>query len=739
MTSVPLSAGGYPLPAAEDERLGEVLAFGLMEGAGAGGLVGICELARSLFGVAGVMVTAVGRDEVRVLAAAGATPAGHARRDSLCAWTIAADGGIVVEDAARDPRFARQAHEPPIRFYAGAPLTLRPGVALGALALVDPRPRAFSAEEAVHLRMLAGLALAELRNRRDLVELARREALVTRAAHLTKVGSFAHDLVARRTTWSPETARIIGVPDAVGPSWERLIDYVVDGETQTWARQALQDLLDQGASIDREIQLSGPLHVAPRWVRVLAEAERSGGEIVRVVGSVQDVTDRREAEARIERLAYRDPLTDLPNRTLFQQKVAAAVDAAARRGGKLGLILLDLDHFKDVNDTIGHEAGDALLRSVADRLNQAYRKTDTVARLGGDEFAVILPSINEAEDLTRPTETVMALLRRPLQHDGETLSITASVGYALYPDRDDDAAQLLKNAEIALFRAKAEGRNRIVAYTPQMRVEVEQRTELLREVREALTRGEFELHYQPIAETVPAGVVGRTVGFEALARWSHPTRGLLSPETFMTAFDDPELSLQLGEATLEEALRQMRAWTDAGVAFGRVAVNASAAQFRTGRLAEIVLEKLDRWGVPAERLCIEVTENVYMGWGAEVVGDACRALHAAGVLVALDDFGTGYASLTHLKSFPIDRLKIDRSFCQAEDDRAIVRAVANLGHSLGMQVVAEGVEDPAQLAALREAGCDLAQGWWIGRPLPAASVPAHLAETSKKRPALRLA
>ena len=748
MTPVLMSPSGYPLPAAEDERLAELMAHGLLDGPPPEGLEGVCTLARDLFGAPSALVTLIGRDRQHLLAGNGPFGRDLDRRDSFCAWTVVHDRVMVVEDATKDPRFAARPDvvgEPHVRFYAGAPLTLRPGVSLGALCILDTEPRAFGDEQAERLRILADLVVQDLKKRRALADLSRREALVTRAAHLTKIGSWAYDVKSEKMSWSPETCGIVGLPDDTAPSCPALLDCFAEGEPRVWAKQAFRDLLAGGETLDRELELQGPLHAVPRWVRCLAEAERSpenGNEIVRVVGSVQDVTERREAEARIERLAYRDSLTGLPNRALFQQTVVAAVESAARRGTKVGLLLLDLDHFKDVNDSLGHEIGDTLLCSVADRLEGAYRKTDTVDRLGGDEFAVILPNINSAEDLIRPTAKVMDLLRKPLEHDGRSLSITASVGAALYPQGDDDAAQLLKNAEIALFRAKAAGRNRIVTFEPEMRYAVERRMVMLREVREGLRRGEFSLYYQPVADIGPKGEdgpdLGAVQGFEALTRWTHPVRGLLTPEAFMEAFDDQALSLQLGEATLEGAMKQMRAWMDAGVEFGRVAVNVSAAQFRTGRLAATILEKLDRWNVPADRLCIEVTENVYMGWGTEVVGDAARELHEAGVQIALDDFGTGYASLTHLKSFPIDRLKIDRSFVQSEADSAIVGAVVTLGAGLGMKVIAEGVETEAQLAFLRQAGCDQAQGYHIGYPMPAADVPAYLARHAARPPRTKL-
>jgi EAL domain-containing protein (putative c-di-GMP-specific phosphodiesterase class I) len=255
-----------------------------------------------------------------------------------------------------------------------------------------------------------------------------------------------------------------------------------------------------------------------------------------------------------------------------------------------------------------------------------------------------------------------------------------------------------------------------------MRSALEQRVELLRDVRAAITAKEFVLYYQPVVDIASNSVSG----FEALMRWDHPEQGILTPDRFMAAFEDQDLSLKLGDLAFEAALKQMRDWLDEGVEFGRVAVNISAAQFRSGRLAQEVQERLDRWNVPCSRLTIEVTENVYMGWGSEMVSDSVRQLHKAGVMIALDDFGTGYASLANLRQFPIDRLKIDKSFVQNTEDAAIVKAVITLGSSMGMKVVAEGVEDQAQLDALADYGCDQIQGYHFSRPMPAGMVPGYL-------------
>lgn len=459
------------------------------------------------------------------------------------------------------------------------------------------------------------------------------------------------------------------------------------------------------------------------WVRSVGKVfVGADGRPEKLVNLFKDITDRRRHTEAIETLAFRDPLTGLPNRALFQHRFQEAVTASETLGEMFGLIMIDVDHFKDINDSLGHDAGDALLKRLAGMLQHAFRASDTVARLGGDEFAVILRGLHGEADMTRPIAKLQDLLRRPIEHGGRSFTASASIGAALHGDPDADPAHMIKNADIALYRAKEAGRNRSIVFEPSMRSEVEQRLELLRDVRAAVAENEFTLFYQPVVDIREHKVAG----FEALMRWEHPEQGILTPARFMAAFEDQDLSLKLGDMAFETALRQMRQWLDAGVEFGRVTVNISSSQFRSGRLAQEIQERLARWNVPCERLTIEVTENVYMGWGSDLVSDTVRQLHEAGVMIALDDFGTGYASLANLRQFPIDRLKIDKSFVQNAEDEAIVKAVITLGTSMGMKVVAEGVEDAEQLAALSQYGCDQVQGYHFGRPMPAGEVAGFL-------------
>ncbi len=713
----------YPIPENEGERLLEVLAYDYADGGPQESLHQICYLAQSLFDVPIALVSLVGRNEQTFLAKSGIDAKSTPRKDAFCAHAILQDEVLVVTDPAHDPRFAANpfvtgaAH---IRFYAGAPLILSPEIRIGALCLLDTKLRSFSEADASRLKILANMVIGELHRRRTLIDLKRQRDMKARAARMTKVGSWVMDPKTRAVVWSPQTYEIFELDHDVVPTLAILrsfpcSDWILEMD------KAILALIEDGTPLDREYQIV-TARGRRRWIHCIAEAETVNGVVTHVAGSIQDISQQHEHAAEIERLAFRDSLTGLPNRALFQDRFATAVKEAERRGSKVGLLLLDLDHFKDVNDTLGHDAGDALLRSVSERLLSVYRKTDTVARVGGDEFAVILPDIRNIEDLTRPTEQLMQLLRHPLEHQGKSLSISASIGGAVYPQDEQSPEQLMKNADIALYRAKEGGRNRLVAFEPRMRQAVEQRMSLLREIRGGIRDRQFDLYYQPLVNIASRQVTG----FEALMRWCHPSRGLLTPENFLIGFEDQELSLLLGEFALDTAMAQMRTWLDQKLEFGRVAVNLSASQFRTGNLVETVVNKLRDWRVPPERLTLEVTENVYMGWGSDIVGDTIRTLHASGILIALDDFGTGYASLTNLKQFPIDRLKIDKSFVQSGHDAAIVQAVLTMGASMGMKVVAEGVETAQQLKALSDMGCDQAQGYLFAKPMPGKEVSAFL-------------
>ncbi|MBA1154746.1 bifunctional diguanylate cyclase/phosphodiesterase [Microvirga mediterraneensis] len=457
---------------------------------------------------------------------------------------------------------------------------------------------------------------------------------------------------------------------------------------------------------------------AIRWLR--ARAEKTAPD--RIVGVTFDISEQKEAEEEIWRSANHDALTRLPNRNLFQRRLESALTAANQNGTCVSLLLIDLDDFKDINDTLGHDAGDALLQETARRLSAMIRSCDTVARIGGDEFAVLVIDPLKLENATRLGTLIAEMLRQPFTYQKRTLINRVSIGIAAFPDHDGTPAELIKDADIAMYQAKSQGRNRVLTYSPEMRKVIEQRVSLGRGMREAIAKDEIIPFYQPKVSLA----TGEIVGLEALARWQHPTEGLLTPSFFGAVFDDHEIAVSIGKLLTSKVAADVRQWLDQDLPFGRIALNLSPAQFSQSNLVDTMLRTFDWLKVPPTSFEVEVTETVLLGKNSDNVSSALTQFRESGVQIALDDFGTGYASLTHLKQFPVDHIKIDRSFVrdleQDSDDEAIITAVISLGRSLQLQVTAEGVETHGQARRLRELGCDHAQGYLYAKPMPAAQI-----------------
>jgi diguanylate cyclase (GGDEF)-like protein/PAS domain S-box-containing protein len=447
----------------------------------------------------------------------------------------------------------------------------------------------------------------------------------------------------------------------------------------------------------------------------VSDVRLGGGRMF--TGIVRDITERKEAQERTRRLALHDPLTGLPNRTLFHDRLRHALAEARRHERRVALLMLDLDHFKDTNDTLGHTAGDRLLAEVARRLDACVRASDTVARLGGDEFALVLTEVPKADSAAVVARKVVHMLAEPVQLEGQEVHTGASIGITIYPGDGEDLDQLLRGADMALYRAKAEGRNTYRFYAAAMGAQVEARKALERDLRRALKGGELQLYFQPQLDLA----AGRIVGGEALVRWRHPRHGLLRPAEFIPVAETSGLIVPLGTWVLQEACRQARAWRKTGLPPLTIAVNLSLAQCRNGDLRRMTWQALRATDLEPRWLELEVTESLFLSAGNGHIEDL-RRLRTRGVRVSIDDFGTGYSSLGRLRQLPVDQIKIDRSFVagvgHSADAEAIVRAVIRLGHSLGLRVVAEGVETGTQCAFLQAEGCDAAQGFHIAKPLP---------------------
>lgn len=486
---------------------------------------------------------------------------------------------------------------------------------------------------------------------------------------------------------------------------------------------AMRRVLD-GEALTYEIQVEGrhfEVHCAP--------ARGDAGEVNGVIGLAVDITERKRAEARIEQLATRDPLTGLPNRLLLQDRVTHCLAQARRRQRRVALLFIDLDRFKTINDSLGHHAGDLLLKEVANRLSGSLRASDTLSRLGGDEFLVVIPDLRHGQDAARVAEKLLDLLSGSFLIEGHTLNTSCSIGISVFPDDGEDLSTLMKNADTAMYHAKEQGRNNYQFFSKEMMARAMRRLSMENALRGAAQRGEFALHYQPQVAIRDGAVVGA----EALIRWQHPMRGLVLPAEFIPVAEETGLIRPIGDWVMAAVTAQVAQWEQAGLPVPRIAVNLSRAQLRPD-LPDALARLLARSAIAPQRLELEITESLLMQNVDEAVA-VLKRIEALGVRIAIDDFGTGYSSLAVLARLPIDAIKIDRAFVQDIEvncnARAVASAIIAMAHSLRLTVLAEGVERAETLATLAELGCDEYQGYLRSPPLAAEEfavrflIPAH--------------
>ena len=563
---------------------------------------------------------------------------------------------------------------------------------------------------------------------------------LARTQRIARIGNWEWARASNSIVCSGEVFRILGVtatqialrPDAI----LRLVHVDDRRPFKRWLVRLARGQALQG----HDVRIGGA-DGEQRHVHVLAEPLLSpAGTVTGVAGTIQDATERTRAIQQIHRLAYFDAVTELPNRSRFDEKLAKTLDSARREGTSFAIMYLDLDQFKRINDTLGHAVGDDLLRVIAQRLTRGLRPDDIaglphaqsperdVCRHGGDEFIVLLNGVASEQDAARAATRLLAMLAQPIILGTHEVFVSASIGIVLYPRDGDELDTLLKNADVAMYHAKAQGRSRYFFYQDSMRAASAQRLSLEHDLRKALEGEQFELYYQPQIEIR----TGRIVGIEALIRWNHPTLGMLGPAHFIGAAEEAGLIMAIWEWVLVAALIQHNAWLADGLPAVTIAVNLSSVQFSDPALAERVEEIARVVGVPLDYLELEVTESMLLG-DADLALRTLTALRAMGVKIAIDDFGTGYSSLSYLRRLPLDKLKLDQSFIrdagQNEGDVAITRAIIAMAHSLKLSVVAEGVETQAQIDLLLSLGCTMVQGFMLGRPLPAAATAKLLRES----------
>lgn len=552
--------------------------------------------------------------------------------------------------------------------------------------------------------------------------LRRHDADLNRAQALAHIGSWILDLRRNVLKWSDECYRIFGVPIGASLSYDLFLERVHPEDREKVDAAWQQALAGHPYTVEHRIVVNGEL----KWVREHAELELDAdGGLIAGVGTAQDITERKNYEARLEYMSNYDPLTGLANRALIQSHLRRSVEQTRRHKTVTALLMFDLDRFKDVNDSFGHSAGDELLTLAASRFAVRLREEDMVSRLGGDEFAVVLENLARPEDAARIVEEMIELFNESFRlSNGVEVHIGMSAGIALSPQHGEDVEELMQHADAALYRAKTEGRNTYRYYTDELTDFARGRISLEAKLRRGIEQGELIVYYQPQVHIA----TGRIVGAEALVRWRHPLDGLIGPDQFIPLAEETGLIVPIGEYVLRETCRQGKVWLDGGHRL-TLAVNLSAHQLRHQNLVQTVETILKETGFPANRLELELTESTLMQHQEETVA-TLHALRALGIRLAIDDFGTGYSSLAYLKRFPLDVLKIDKSFVDDlpfdKDDSAITTAIIAMANALGFQVLAEGTERAEQIDFLRAHGCDMYQGYYTSPPVAAAEFEAFL-------------
>jgi diguanylate cyclase (GGDEF)-like protein/PAS domain S-box-containing protein len=500
-----------------------------------------------------------------------------------------------------------------------------------------------------------------------------------------------------------------------------------DNHDQVFYREMWSTLGEQGKWTGEIWNKRKNGEIYPEWLNITVVRDAQG-RVSQYVALFSDITQHKRSEELLRHQAYHDALTGLPNRLLFGENLEQALNQAQRANHGVAVMLMDIDHFKYVNDTFGHDYGDKLLVMVAQRLRSMIRKGDTLARMGGDEFTLLLPAVREPDEIARVAEKIFKEFSSPFIIEKNDFTVTASIGVSTYPQDGGTPETLLKNADSAMYQAKEEGRNSCAYFTPAMNEKMKERVEIENELRHAIDAGELEVYFQPKQRLHD----GALVGMEALVRWNHPQRGLVMPGKFIAIAENTGLIIPLGWFVLEEACRRTAAWNRAGADL-RVAVNLSAYQFRDKGMLEVITRVLEQSGLDPHQLEIELTESLVMH-DPEANIEQLVMLKRLGIAIAIDDFGTGYSSLSYLKRLPVDTLKIDQSFIRGVNsdahDAELVRAIISMAHSFKLEVVAEGVETPEQREFLLNQGCDVTQGYLYARPMPTDAFEAFLVAAS---------
>ncbi|MCS2608512.1 sensor domain-containing phosphodiesterase [Halomonas dongshanensis] len=706
----------YPLPDSEEKRLQVLAEYHMMDTPAEDDFDRLTHLASCLFDVPIVLVTLLDRDRQFFKSKIGFDVCETSREVSFCTHAIMQDDTMVIFDALKDARFSTNPlvlGYPFIRFYAGKPLKSPAGENIGTVCLIDTKPRQeFTDKDRKNLADLAALVMDRMELRRlDFVK-SINQARFENIAATSPDAIICSNSEGGITFWNRSAERIFGY--SAQEAVEKTTEIIVPDSWRVIYEDELKRL-KQGCKLklaDRTVELSGLRKDGSEFPAEFSLSTWNEGDSTSVGAIVRDITERRQNEERLFRLASLDALTDLPNRSAWRERLNQTLAANL----PATVLLLDLDGFKEVNDTLGHSAGDAVLKSVAQRLKSTCTDAIMVARLGGDEFVALIPG-NDERQANAIASRLVAAITDLYEFSGQTVEIGVSIGVSFSPQHSTTPEELLGSADLALYRAKATGKGHYEIFEPSLREVATARRAFQKELRNAFEHEEFELYYQPQVSTYDR----RLLGAEALLRWNHPGRGLLTPDTFIEILGQKSSAVMVGEWILRSACQQAAQWRNIIPDF-TIGVNLFESQFRSGSLPQTIHDILDEYHLPPEALELELVENILLHTDAKTL-KLIYDLRDIGIGLAFDDYGTGFASLSLLKKFPVTRLKIDRSFIRnvttSSEDAAVVKAILYLARSFDMSVIAEGVENEAQLSFLKEHHCLEAQGYLFGRPVPA--------------------
>ena len=702
----------------------------------------VCDLARAFFDVSIAFVSVVDQTHAHVVAHNGLAICSVARKDSICGLTVAQGALLVIPDTNLDERVRTSplvTAAPHFRFYAGIPLALEPGLPIATLCIADTRARHIALHKLETLRTLAAIVVEQFAHRvgrralaRQALELVRRQLILAQTERFAQVGGFEVDPTDGTLTGSTEFHRLYDFDEAPKPTLDTFFRASARADQNELRHQFLR-LAVQQDPVDFEtiVETRDGTH---RHIRIHAQLRPNSDGVRKIAGTVQDISDRKIATAELEWIATHDSLTRICNRQTFNQRIEDAVRASSRLDRGIALITVDIDHFKAINDSLGHDAGDAALVCVATRLRAIIGNRGLVARLGGDEFGILMSPVPAKDAVTILAMDVLSALRAPFVYGAAELGIRATLGVAIHdPLGSSDAPALFKNADIALYHAKQAGRDGVTFYDPSMRDALATNLQKTADARAAILEGRIEPYYQPMICLES----GRIKGFEALLRWSHPRNGLSAPDDMGDAFADTELAIAIGRGMHQKIMADMVAWRDAGLDFGPITVNVAESEFYAGVYADQLVASLDANGFDRNAIVVEITEAAFLSHRLELVEAALDALTAEGITIALDHFGTGFTSLTHLKRYPVGSIKIDRSLVmKIETDpeaATVVDAITALAHSLKIAIAAVGIETQAQLDFLQARKCAIGEGYYFAKPMAGSRVPYFLRNWSMAR------